>query len=213
MDFKKPHRKTTAVCLDLSAAFDRVWRQKLIEILHSFGIAGNGKGFLTILTHLFRLSFLRHTTSVLNFPPVNDLGGFIAVLHNSLWLINESELNRAAEGSLVWYWARTCDKASHSPIPIPLGYRGPKGLMRQKCLRTSGLEYRTPDRKVWVRCPMPPNTFRVHTECMLVKSVGPKVLWAVAAGTTGAGDWRIFPSLPIPCLNCGGGDRWRCHLS
>ncbi|GFT79219.1 transposable element Tcb2 transposase [Trichonephila clavipes] len=23
-----------------------------------------------------------------------------------------------------WYWARTCDKASHSPIPIPLGYRG-----------------------------------------------------------------------------------------
>ncbi|GFU37908.1 transposable element Tc1 transposase [Trichonephila clavipes] len=24
----------------------------------------------------------------------------------------------------MWYWARTCDKASHSPIPIPLGYRG-----------------------------------------------------------------------------------------
>ncbi|GFX46499.1 retrovirus-related Pol polyprotein from transposon 412 [Trichonephila clavipes] len=23
-----------------------------------------------------------------------------------------------------WYWARTCDKASNSPIPIPLGYRG-----------------------------------------------------------------------------------------
>ncbi|GFU96935.1 hypothetical protein TNCV_483751 [Trichonephila clavipes] len=24
----------------------------------------------------------------------------------------------------VWYWARTRDKASHGPIPIPLGYRG-----------------------------------------------------------------------------------------
>ncbi|GFU64098.1 retrovirus-related Pol polyprotein from transposon 17.6 [Trichonephila clavipes] len=24
----------------------------------------------------------------------------------------------------TWYWARTRDKASHSPIPIPLGYRG-----------------------------------------------------------------------------------------
>ncbi|GFU90660.1 transposable element Tcb2 transposase, partial [Trichonephila clavipes] len=24
----------------------------------------------------------------------------------------------------MWYWARTRDKASHDPIPIPLGYRG-----------------------------------------------------------------------------------------
>ncbi|GFY19759.1 hypothetical protein TNCV_4649311 [Trichonephila clavipes] len=24
----------------------------------------------------------------------------------------------------AWYWARTRDKASHDPIPIPLGYRG-----------------------------------------------------------------------------------------
>ncbi|GFW02094.1 hypothetical protein TNCV_4854341 [Trichonephila clavipes] len=40
------------------------------------------------------------------------------------------------------------------------------------------LEHRTPDRKAWVRCPMPPNTHRVHTEYVLVKSVGPKVLWA-----------------------------------
>ncbi|GFV00571.1 hypothetical protein TNCV_3977001 [Trichonephila clavipes] len=40
------------------------------------------------------------------------------------------------------------------------------------------LEHRTPDRKAWVRCPRPPNTLRVHTEYVLVKSVGPKVLWA-----------------------------------
>ncbi|GFX80177.1 uncharacterized protein TNCV_2108211 [Trichonephila clavipes] len=71
---------------------------------------------------------------------------------------------------------------------------------------------RTPDRKAWVRCPMPPITLRVHTEYVLVKSVGAKVLWAVAAETTGAGDWRIFPSPPVPCLNCGGGDRWCHHL-
>ncbi|GFW35518.1 uncharacterized protein TNCV_3071461 [Trichonephila clavipes] len=25
---------------------------------------------------------------------------------------------------LEWYWARTRDKASHDPMPIPLGYRG-----------------------------------------------------------------------------------------
>ncbi|GFX92730.1 uncharacterized protein TNCV_3180341 [Trichonephila clavipes] len=27
-----------------------------------------------------------------------------------------------------------------------------------------------------------------------------------------AGDWRIFPSSSVPCLNCGGGDRWGHHL-
>ncbi|GFV30147.1 hypothetical protein TNCV_96241 [Trichonephila clavipes] len=40
------------------------------------------------------------------------------------------------------------------------------------------LEHRTPDGKVWVRCPMPPNTLRVHSEYVLVKSVGPNFLWA-----------------------------------
>ncbi|GIX87110.1 probable RNA-directed DNA polymerase from transposon X-element [Caerostris extrusa] len=38
---KNPHRKTITVFLDLSAAFDRVWRQKLIHIIHSTGIKGN----------------------------------------------------------------------------------------------------------------------------------------------------------------------------
>ncbi|GFU66833.1 transposable element Tcb1 transposase [Trichonephila clavipes] len=51
---------------------------------------------------------------------------------------------------------------------------------------------------------MPPNTLRVHTEYVLVKSVGPNALWAVAAETMDAGGWRIFPSPPVPCLNCGG---------
>ncbi|GFU49396.1 uncharacterized protein TNCV_2161941 [Trichonephila clavipes] len=60
---------------------------------------------------------------------------------------------------------------------------------------------------------MPPNTLRVHTEHVIVKSVGPKVLWSVAAETMGVGGWRIFPSPPVPCLNCGGGDRWCHHLS
>ncbi|GFV67634.1 hypothetical protein TNCV_4623141 [Trichonephila clavipes] len=38
---------------------------------------------------------------------------------------------------------------------------------------------------------MPPNTLRVRTEYVLVKSVGPKVLWVVAAETRvqGAGGY------------------------
>ncbi|PRD38273.1 UNVERIFIED_CONTAM: hypothetical protein NCL1_03966 [Trichonephila clavipes] len=57
---------------------------------------------------------------------------------------------------------------------------------------------------------MPLNTLRVHTEYVLVKSVGPKVLWTESRVQ---GDWRIFPSPSVPCLNCGGGDRWCRHLS
>ncbi|GFY14393.1 uncharacterized protein TNCV_1021581 [Trichonephila clavipes] len=60
---------------------------------------------------------------------------------------------------------------------------------------------------------MPPNTLRVHTEYVFFKSVDPKVLWVVAAETPMAGDWRIFRSHSVPCLNCGGGDRWCHHLS
>ncbi|GFW37361.1 hypothetical protein TNCV_859681 [Trichonephila clavipes] len=60
---------------------------------------------------------------------------------------------------------------------------------------------------------MPPNIFRVRTEYVLNKPVGPKVLWAVAAETTSAEDWRTFPSPPVPCLNSGGGDRRCRHLS
>ncbi|GFV37693.1 hypothetical protein TNCV_2708081 [Trichonephila clavipes] len=55
----------------------------------------------------------------------------------------------------------------------------------------------------------PPSTH----EYVLVKSVGSKVLRAVAVETTSTGDWRIFPSPPVPCLNFGGGYRWCHHLS
>ncbi|GFX74461.1 RNA-directed DNA polymerase from mobile element jockey [Trichonephila clavipes] len=37
----KPHEKTVAVFLDLSSAFDRVWRQKLVDIIHSSGVKDN----------------------------------------------------------------------------------------------------------------------------------------------------------------------------
>ncbi|GFX20239.1 integrase catalytic domain-containing protein [Trichonephila clavipes] len=40
---------------------------------------------------------------------------------SSLYDKIEAQL-RALES--LWYWARTRDKASHGPIPIPLGYRG-----------------------------------------------------------------------------------------
>ncbi|GFV85421.1 SEA domain-containing protein [Trichonephila clavipes] len=49
---------------------------------------------------------------------------------------------------------------------------------------------------------------RVHTEYVLVKSVGPKLLW-VESRVQGTGEY--FPS--VPCLNCGGGDTWCRHLS
>ncbi|GFV69616.1 hypothetical protein TNCV_4507311 [Trichonephila clavipes] len=52
------------------------------------------------------------------------------------------------------------------------------------------LEHRTPDRKAWVRCTMPPNTLRVHSEYVLVKSVGPKSCGLSQERR----DWRIFPS-------------------
>ncbi|GFT10910.1 hypothetical protein TNCV_1944991 [Trichonephila clavipes] len=40
------------------------------------------------------------------------------------------------------------------------------------------LEHRTPERKAWARFPIPPNTLRIHTEHVLVKSGGLKVLFA-----------------------------------
>ncbi|GFV38236.1 hypothetical protein TNCV_4792221 [Trichonephila clavipes] len=57
--------------------------------------------------------------------------------------------------------------------------------------------------------PVPPNTLQEHTEYVLVKSVGPKVLWAEHECTK----LEKFPSTSVPCLNCGGGDRWFCHQS
>ncbi|GFW50619.1 hypothetical protein TNCV_2889211 [Trichonephila clavipes] len=49
---------------------------------------------------------------------------------------------------------------------------------------------------------MPPNTLRVHTEYLLVKSVGPKVLWVEAAE---GGDISL-PSSPTSKL-------WRLLVS
>ncbi|GFU49166.1 hypothetical protein TNCV_2674691 [Trichonephila clavipes] len=63
---------------------------------------------------------------------------------------------------------------------------------RDKILEAFWLEHRTPDRKAWARCPMPPNTLRVHTENVLIKSVGPKVLWAESR-VQGTGEY--FPPI------------------
>ncbi|GFT63914.1 hypothetical protein TNCV_2314021 [Trichonephila clavipes] len=51
--------------------------------------------------------------------------------------------------------------------------------------------------------PLPPNTLQVHTEYMLIKSVGPKVSWAESQVQE-----LEKISISVPCLNCGGGDRW-----
>ncbi|GFT33777.1 uncharacterized protein TNCV_4382901 [Trichonephila clavipes] len=45
------------------------------------------------------------------------------------------------------------------------------------------------------------NTLRVHTDYVLVKSLGPKILWAESR-VQGTGEY--FP--PVPWQNCGGGD-------
>ncbi|GFV01673.1 hypothetical protein TNCV_3050661 [Trichonephila clavipes] len=68
---------------------------------------------------------------------------------------------------------------SSSPVPLRTRHvvTDPWGSI-YTTLGITGLEHRTPDRKAWVQCPMPPNTHRVHTEYVLVKSVGPKVSWA-----------------------------------
>ncbi|GFT01519.1 reverse transcriptase domain-containing protein [Trichonephila clavipes] len=43
---EKSHKKTLAVFLDISAAFDRVWRQKLVHSVQGTGI--NGKALMWI---------------------------------------------------------------------------------------------------------------------------------------------------------------------
>ncbi|GFT37732.1 hypothetical protein TNCV_1754881 [Trichonephila clavipes] len=58
---------------------------------------------------------------------------------------------------------------------------------------------------------MPPNTLRVHTEYVLAKSVGPKVLSQQKPRVQGTGEY--FASPPVPCLNSGGGDKWCRHIS
>ncbi|GFY28619.1 hypothetical protein TNCV_4150501 [Trichonephila clavipes] len=47
---------------------------------------------------------------------------------------------------------------------------------------------------------MSPNTLRVHTGYVLIKSVGPKVLWAVAAEPTSTGAGEYFRPLQFPAL-------------
>ncbi|GFT51186.1 putative RNA-directed DNA polymerase from transposon BS [Trichonephila clavipes] len=49
---EKPHKKTLAVFLDISAAFDRVWRQKLVHTIQGTRI--NGKALLWINDFLVR---------------------------------------------------------------------------------------------------------------------------------------------------------------
>ncbi|GFU98311.1 hypothetical protein TNCV_3005951 [Trichonephila clavipes] len=47
------------------------------------------------------------------------------------------------KGSCQWYWARNRDKASHGPIPIPLGYRGHDGAVEIVCVnRNHSSSYR-----------------------------------------------------------------------
>ncbi|GFV09735.1 uncharacterized protein TNCV_2597901 [Trichonephila clavipes] len=77
-------------------------------------------------------------------------------------------------------------------------------LVKQMDIVVGSLVVRAPDSRPEGLGSMsvPPNTLRVHTEYVLVKSVGPKVLWAESL-VQGTGE--NFTS--VPCLNCGGGER------
>ncbi|GFT98274.1 hypothetical protein TNCV_2903761 [Trichonephila clavipes] len=54
----------------------------------------------------------------------NVLNIVIKVLGVIVWVPNGYMTRTTLDRGDVWYWARTRDKASHGPIPIPLGYRG-----------------------------------------------------------------------------------------
>ncbi|GFT11486.1 uncharacterized protein TNCV_2523061 [Trichonephila clavipes] len=56
---------------------------------------------------------------------------------------------------------------------------------------------------------MSPNTLRVHTEYVLVKSVGP---YSLVGLITSAGTGEYFPQLQFTCKNCGGGDICRVAI-
>ncbi|GFV24251.1 integrase catalytic domain-containing protein [Trichonephila clavipes] len=61
----------------------------------------------------------------------------------------------------------------------------------------SWLEHRNLDEKAWFGCPMSPNTIQVHTEYVLVKSVGPKVFWAEFTSAGGLENISLlFSSMP-----------------
>ncbi|GFX76651.1 uncharacterized protein TNCV_3163691 [Trichonephila clavipes] len=67
------------------------------------------------------------------------------------------------------------------------------------------LDHRTPGRKSCVRCSMSPNTLRVHTQYVLIKSVGPKVFWAESR-VQGTGEYfsPIQPYSKIVEVEMGG---------
>ncbi|GFV74401.1 uncharacterized protein TNCV_5128431 [Trichonephila clavipes] len=60
---------------------------------------------------------------------------------NGLKLTMYSISTKIVASSSNWYWARTCDKASHSPIPIPLGYRGRKKSRREETVAPTTSDY------------------------------------------------------------------------
>ncbi|GFS78260.1 hypothetical protein TNCV_3172161 [Trichonephila clavipes] len=63
---------------------------------------------------------IKKSTDFCHLPPGWCLIKYVPYLPIELFLA----LSPVVCPQIQWYWARTRDKASHSPIPIPLGYRG-----------------------------------------------------------------------------------------
>ncbi|GFY36819.1 uncharacterized protein TNCV_2567811 [Trichonephila clavipes] len=102
------------------------------------------------------------------------------------WLVSTYMVPHSKDILAPTEWARS---AKEGRVAVLRG----KGAVGSLVVRASNS-----NRKAWVRGPMPPNTLRVHTEYALVLSVRPKVLWAESRMQ---GDWRLFPSPSVPCLN------------
>ncbi|GFW40246.1 uncharacterized protein TNCV_1696541 [Trichonephila clavipes] len=73
-----------------------------------------------------------------------------------------------------WLWSRI-----QALVPLK-GHRVEELMLRFHYRAVGSLVVRAPDSRPegLGLMPLPPNTLQVHTEYMLIKSVGPKVLWA-----------------------------------
>ncbi|GFQ82505.1 probable RNA-directed DNA polymerase from transposon BS [Trichonephila clavata] len=109
---ERPHRKTSAVFIDLSAAFDRVWRQKLIEILHSLCISGNILLWINdfLRDRRFAVSvngrFSRTHRSWAGIPQGSVLSPLLFLLYMNTvdnHIVNEAKIECYADDTTIWH--------------------------------------------------------------------------------------------------------------
>ncbi|GFT30456.1 hypothetical protein TNCV_2377441 [Trichonephila clavipes] len=63
------------------------------------------------------------------------------------------------------------------------------------------------------RCPEQVVSLKRDSQCLSPQESLVLIYPPTALKPRVQGGWRIFPSPPVLCLNCGGGDQWCRHLS